>query len=599
MYETAQMKLKLKQNSFQSGFTLIEIAVSIGIFAILLVGVISAYNLMARGVRAFREKATISALADQYLETARNLPYSQVGTISGNPHGNLPDQPNPATTSINGNTYQVYYDIAYIDDPADDATDSYPNDYKQVKVYVKNTGSDALSSFITTIVPQGTESLTSGGELQIQVVNAVGQPVSGASIQITNTSISPNINVTRTTDANGDWNEAGLPDSVNGYHIVVTKSGYSTDQTYPITAQNPNPTKPDATIANGQITQVSFAIDLLSNLTLQTLSRICSVLPGVGVNIQGAKLIGTNPNIPKFNNNYNSDLSGNINLNNIEWDTYTPTLTGSTYMIYGSSPIQQISLLPNSSAIFTLILGPATANSLLVIVKDSAGNPIEGASVDLQTITPAADLTQTTGGSIWTQDDWSGGFGQTDWSNPSMYYQDSGTVNTSAAGQVALAQTSGQYASSGWLESSAFDTGSSSTSYTTLDWQPTSQNPGASVSFQIAANNNDKTWDFTGPDGTANTYYTVPGTTISQAASGNRYVRYKVFLSTSNPSITPVLTNVGLNYVSGCFTPGQAMFPGLTAGSNYNVVVSDPGYATQTFSNVNISGYNVLNVTMQ
>ncbi len=611
---TEQSFNPVQQNSFtlteqsstpiqQNGFTLIEIVVSIGIFAILLVGIISAYNLMARGVRAFREQATIAALADQYLETARNLPYSQIGTTSGNPHGNLPDQTDPATNSINGVNYQIYYDIAYIDDPADDATDTYPNDYKQVKVYVKNENTDALESFITTIAPQGEESLASGGELQISVINAVGQPVAGASVQITNTSISPSINVTRTTDANGNWDEAGLPDSVNGYHIVVTKSGYSIDQTYPITPQNPNPVKPDATISNGQITQVSFAIDLLSNLTIETLNQKCSAISGVGTNVQGAKLIGTNPNIPKFDNTFTSDSSGSINMNGIEWDTYTPTLTDPAYMIYGSSPIQQISLLPNTSALFTLILGPATANSLLVIVKDAGGNPVEGANVDLQTITPASDTNQTTGGSVWLQNDWSGGFGQADWSSPSMYYQDSGTVNTATAGQVALSQASGggggTYSSSGWLESSSFDTGSSRTSYTTLDWQPTSQNPSTSISFQIATNNDDKTWNFLGPNGTTGSFYTVPGTTISSANNGNRYVRYKVYFSTNDTSKTPVLTSVGINYVSGCFTPGQTIFPGLTAGSNYNVIVSATGYTTQTFNNVDINGYNVLDVTLQ
>lgn len=593
----------MKTNKKSLGFTLIEIVVGIGIFAILLVGVISAYSLMARGIRAFREKATISALADQYMETARNLPYSEIGTISGNPHGNLPDQPNALIANINGNNYKIYYVVTYVDDPTDGTalagTDSYPNDYKQVKLYVQNANSGTTSSFVTTIAPQGLESLSSGGALSIKVFNAVGQPVPGASVQIINNSISPTINVSRTTDSNGSWIEVGLPNSTNGYHVVVTKNGYSTDQTYPITAQNPNPTKPDATISNGQITQVSFAIDLLSNLTLQTLNQSCSTLSNVGVNVQGAKLIGTNPDIPKFNNNYASDANGKISLNNIEWDTYTPTLTGSGYMVYGSSPIQQISLLPGANSLFTLILGPATTNSLLVIVKDAAtGNPIEGATVDLQTISPATDTNQLTGGSVWVQNDWSGGFGQANFTNTNMYYQDSGSINTSTPSQVTLSQTGGAYSSSGYLISSTFDSGTSNTSYTTLNWQPTSQNPSTSISFQVATNNDNQTWNFAGPDGTANTYYTVPGTTISSLNNNHRYIRYKVYFSTTDTSKTPVLTSVSINYVSGCFTPGQTIFPGLAAGSNYNVIVSMSGYTNQTFSNVNINGYNVLQVLL-
>src|SRR3954464_8027251 len=90
------------------------------------------------------------------------------------------------------------------------------------------------------------------------------------------------------------------------HHIVVTKNGYSTDQTYPITSGNPNPTKPDPTVANGQVTQVSFFIDVLASLSIKTLDSVCQPLSGVGVNVVGAKLIGTNPNVLKYNQNFTS-----------------------------------------------------------------------------------------------------------------------------------------------------------------------------------------------------------------------------------------------------------------------------------------------------
>jgi hypothetical protein len=152
--------------------------------------------------------------------------------------------------------------------------------------------------------------------------------------------------------------------------------------------------------------------------------------------------------------------------------------------------------------------------------------------------------------------------------------------------------------SSGSLISSTFDTGTDSTSYTTLNWQPTSQDPSVTVKFQIATNNDNETWNFVGPDGTSSTYYTTPGTTIGTANNNNRYVRYKAYLSTTDTTKNPTLTSVGVNYVSGCFTPGQVIFPGLSQAEEYNVVVSMSGYTTKTISDLNISGYQTLQVLL-
>ena len=80
---------------------------------------------------------------------------------------------------------------------------------------------------------------------------------------------------------------------------MVTESDCLSDQTYPKTGQNPNPTKPDATISNGQVTQVSFSIDLLSSLVINALNQVCQPITGTGIALKGTKLIGT-PNVLKF-----------------------------------------------------------------------------------------------------------------------------------------------------------------------------------------------------------------------------------------------------------------------------------------------------------
>lgn len=589
----------------QSGFTIIEALVGIGIFALLTGVVYQEISLLQREAAQNWENTTVSSLASQYLEYARNIPYAQIGTIQGNPHGTLPDLPNPSVVTVDNILYEAYFEITYIDDPADGTTllgtDSAPNDYKQVKLSIKNMVTNQVSNFTTNIVPTGLENMVSGGALSLSVINAIGQPVPDATINITNNAISPSINLSRMSDSNGKWVEVGLPDSANSYHITVTKNGYSSDQTYPISAQNPSPTKPDATIANGQVTQISFSIDLTSNLTFNTLNQTCGALSGVGLEIKGAKLIGT-PNVLKYDNVFTSNGSGQVPLNNIEWDNYTPALVGNTYMVYGSSPIQQVNFLPNTNQLFNLILGPSTTNSLLVIVKNSStGNPIEGANVSLTNMNTSATTTEITGGSLWSQQYWNGGSGQINWNDSTKYFQDSGGVSTTDIPLAIRLINSGGHTlvNSGSLDSSTFDTGSSSTTYTTLNWQPTSQDPAATVKFQIAANNDNTTWNFAGPDGTSATFYTTPGTTINSVNNNKEYIRYRAYLSTTDNTKNPTITSVNTNYVSGCFTPGQVIFPGLISTPNlYQIVISNPGYSTKTISNLTVSGYQTLSVSL-
>ncbi len=579
------------------GFTFVETIIALAIFTLLVSALYALGTAAVRGMRVYRDTAAVAALSQTYMEIARNLPYAQVGTKTGNPSGPLPDIANPLTIPYNGATYQVYFSVAYVDDPAD-GTSAIDTDYKQVKLTITNLSTSHQTSFVTTVVPKGLENMANGGALTLSVINAVGQPVPGATLHITNSATTPPLDVVRTTDSQGNWTEVGAQSSATSYHIVASKSGYSADQTYPSTADNQNPTKPDATVVNGQVTSVSFSIDALSQLTLKAVDQSCRPIAGADVELKGAKLIGT-PNVLKFDNTYTTDSVGKIVLNPIEWDTYTPTPKGS-YMLYGSSPLQQITLLPNTAQQSVLMLGPSTDNSLLVVVTDSStGNSIEGATVQLLNTSLGYSASKLTAGSSVSQEDWTGGSGQADMSDQTKYASDDGNVDTQTQPiGLRLVGGAGAYVSSGSLISSSFDTGTASTTFSTLVWNPQSQNASTSVAFQLAANNDDATWDFLGPDGTASSYYTVPGTTISTALNNKRYLRYKVLLTTTSASTTPVLSNVAINYMSGCYTPGQSIFAGLGQGSGYQVVVQMPGYQTQTINNLTLSGHQTLRVQL-
>ncbi|MCX6797227.1 MAG: type II secretion system protein, partial [Candidatus Doudnabacteria bacterium] len=545
------------------GFTLIELLVGIFIFTILVSGVISVYAILSRTVKLAREKTVLASLASSHLETVRNLPYADVGTINGNPKGALADFTNAINVQIEGFSYKIYYEVTFVDDPADGIVGGIPNDpapadYKQVKMSILNVATNQVTDFLTSVSPKGLEGTQNAGAIKVKVFNYMGQRIPDADIHIQYPTSSPAIILDRKSDINGEWIEVGLPAAINNYRIVVTKPGYSTDQTYPITAQNPNPAKPDVTVVNGQVSEISFSIDLLANLTIKTVNELCQNIDGIDLNVRGDKLIGINPLVYKFNQDFTS-ASGQILLNNIEWDTYTPTLLiGQSWVVRGTSPIQKIEVQPGSNQTFTMVLSQnSTANSLLVIVKDaSSGAALEGATIHLRKGgSVPQDYYGITGGSVWAQAGWTGGAGQINWSTstPDSYFADDGNVDVNSVPTgVRLKKISGRYQTSGWLESSVFDTGSDSSNFTTITWSPSSQNPAVYLEFQLAsASDPAGPWEYVGPDGTVDSFYSVSGSNISTVHDNKRYLRYKVYLSTTDDRETPVLTSLQINYVSG------------------------------------------------
>ncbi|HKG13027.1 MAG TPA: carboxypeptidase regulatory-like domain-containing protein [Pyrinomonadaceae bacterium] len=106
------------------------------------------------------------------------------------------------------------------------------------------------------------------------------------------------------------------------------------------------------------------------------------------------------------------------------------------------------------------------------------------------------------------------------------------------------------YAASGTLVSSTKDSNpatGSSTSWTTLSWTATTPS-GTSVRFQIAGSNSASgPFNFVGPDGTANTYFTTGGSSLGQF-NGLRYLKYKAYLSTTAAGSTPALGDVTFCY---------------------------------------------------
>ena len=99
------------------------------------------------------------------------------------------------------------------------------------------------------------------------------------------------------------------------------------------------------------------------------------------------------------------------------------------------------------------------------------------------------------------------------------------------------------------------------TRWNSLSWNATVP-ANTTLQFQIAGSNNAAgPFNFIGPDGTAATFFTTSPATINNLVNGNRYLKYKAYLTTSDPAVSPTV-----NDVTVCFNMGPTAADGLVSG---------------------------------
>ncbi|TSC92060.1 MAG: Uncharacterized protein CEN92_163 [Candidatus Berkelbacteria bacterium Licking1014_96] len=354
------------------GFTLTELLVALGILVVVVTPLIVALVKNNKFIIKNKEKLIAESIASEKIEIIRNMPFADVGTDTGWPHGTIEAEPAPETAA--GISFQTKVRIAYVDDPFDQTwpTDLYPYDYKKVEVSSYPVQNPASKVTLTTnFSPLGPETESATGILEVVVFNANGDPVPDANVEITNTG--EGIYILTQTLIDGKIFIPALPPADN-YHIVVSKTGYSTCQTYPVTVENPNPDPKDQTVYLLQLTSIALPIDFLSSMTISTTDvNGAPIIDPVAFTIHGGKTIGTDDTgapIYKYTSSQTTS-SGIINLTDLEWDSYTFTLDGASAVQFAildttldpPEPVYSISfsLPPNSNSSFniTLTAGPA------------------------------------------------------------------------------------------------------------------------------------------------------------------------------------------------------------------------------------------------
>ncbi len=570
------------RNTFQKGFSMLESVLGIGLFVMITFSIYTTWTRMFETIHASQSRVVASELANEQFEIIRNIPFAQVGTVSGIPSGVLPST---QTFTRSGLTFMTTTTVRNIDQPFDGTIggspdDLSPADNKLVELEVMCTSCKNFrpTIFSTWVAPKDLEGASTNGALFVRVMDSGGLPIQGADVHVVNTSLVPAVSVYDITSTSGMLQIIDAPPSVMSYQVSVSKSGYSSDQTYgaPTTT---NPVLPHSTVAVQTVTQVTLSIDRLSTIHFSSVTPSCSVVPNVGVSMRGTKLISTTPDVYKHDDWFSTG-AGTLTRNDIEWDNYLITASSGTHDLAGVMPLSPVSVTPGSVQDIQLILSPRAAKSAMVTVKDAGtGLPISGASVTLDL--SGASSTLLTGRGFLHQTEWSGGSGQSLYTDETRYASDDTHMDvTSVPGTVRLLDSFGSFAPSGTLESSTFDTGSASNFYQ-LTFLPQTQpaETGDSVKFQIATSNSTSSWVYLGPDGTAGTYYTATTSDINAIHNGDRYFRYKMFLSTASSTLTPSVSDVMFTFTSSCTPPGQVLFQSLVNGT-YDVTVSKTGYST-------------------
>lgn len=571
----------------RKGFSLLEVLMASAIFLLFALGIYSGINLVFKIVYQSRMRILETALLAEQLEVVRNLPYESVGIINGIPSGVLPYS---TTTVRNGQLFTIITTVRNIDDPFDGVFggspgDTSPADYKLVEMStICDNCSQQNPIILSTIVaPKQLEGASQNGALFIRVFDANGQPVAGAHVIVTNTAQNPNLVINDVTDNEGYLRIIDTPTGTLSYHINVSKSGFSSDYTVPVSASVPTPIKPPSNIVSQAITEISFSVDRLANLDVNFINPSCAVIANAPFTIHGEKIIGTDPDVYKYDRSLVANSSGLYSFANFEWDIYHINVTGNTYVVGGSIPMLPLEITPGLTQSASVILQPYSAHSLLVKVKDAGtGLPLSDATVRLTGT--GYDESRITGYGFVRQTDWSGGSGQISFSNEDQYFNDNGNLKVnSPSGDIKLKKVGSDYLNSGWLESSIIDMGTAA-NFNNIIFSPLSQPASAGINpitFQLATSpsSSPSQWDYKGPDGSTSTYYTATSTLIWSGHNGDRYLRYKAFLNTDDTSVTPTLSEIAFTYITSCVPPGQIFFDSLSAGS-FTLDVSRAGYVT-------------------
>jgi prepilin-type N-terminal cleavage/methylation domain-containing protein len=385
----------------ESGFTLVELVVSLVVFSIITISLFGLFTSLVHSTVIAKHQAVASELATSQMEYYKSLPYDNLAVAGGSIYATSP-LPATVTKKINNVTYTIVTSINYVDDAYDGcanyptlalkqlycrnyppptgspATDLNPQDYKIVHIKVSDTSGSVLSQVDTEISSRVSETASTTGALFVTVTDQNGNPLSGATVSVVNSTISPAANVSDSTDVNGTAVFYGLPpDNGPDYIITASKTGYST-----LTTIAPSgalqPTYPSQTILTQQssFTTLTLKQQGSNSLIVETVDTGGNPLPGVKVYIKGGykKYTNTANTAYYYDNLTPSDSRPTTSANGL---TVLQNLVPGQYIFCGDSGATSCAIGSNTYYLAAAVPygGTNAFNPLTVPTYDSSSPP--------------------------------------------------------------------------------------------------------------------------------------------------------------------------------------------------------------------------------
>lgn len=388
------------RKKYNSGFTLIEALVVLFIFSLVTSTFYSVFSLGSSYIIESKNRLGAISLANEKMEIIRNLKYDAIGIAGGIPSGNITAEEDVIESK---RAYHVKTFIKYFDDPFD-GTGPTEADYKWVRVTISWTGpkgADSDFSLVSRFVPPGIEQNLAGGVLSINIIGSDGIGVPQASVHITNTDLSPAVNLTAMTDNTGNLMLPGARQSIQKYNITVTKTGYETVNTIDPNSVVYSVTDTPASVVDGMLNMKSIVQDKLADLKITASDYLGAPLADVNFSLEGGRILGFDmfysPAKPTYNltSDKTTNANGEVNLDNISPGQYfvSNISAAAGYTLIG---LDTFSGVDQADKKYTLLTAPGDASetnikfaknsddSLLIsVVRASDDSSVLGADVTL------------------------------------------------------------------------------------------------------------------------------------------------------------------------------------------------------------------------
>lgn len=284
-------RLRPRHLHSEAGFSLIEVLVSIMVLAIVAGGLAAGLTATSSMLGRSKADAIATKLASSEIEVVRRMSYDDVGTVGGNPPGDLVADRNVTRDSAG---FRVQNRVVYVDNAAPGASQTRI-DYKSVQTIVTPLAAGSKSITETTLVaPPTYASIAGKSAITVSTTDKItGAAIAGSAITVTG---GPSPTVTDVTDATGNAVIAGLtPNSTPSqlYTAAISKPGYVVTnpagdldenliaaETFPIAALLVKPVRLEVSLLQG-VTAVPITEAATVKITSPT--GVVSTLVGTGV----------------------------------------------------------------------------------------------------------------------------------------------------------------------------------------------------------------------------------------------------------------------------------------------------------------------------